>query len=78
MDSNHRVDTEWQRELSGVHPIMVDKLAQAGEGWGHAHPLSLYLPSHTRIKFQFIYAPAERADTFTLFHFYPQYSNPMP
>ncbi len=34
---------EWQRPLSGVHSIMMEKLAQAGEDRGvHAHPLSLY------------------------------------
>jgi hypothetical protein len=26
--------TEWQRPLSGVHSIMMEKLAQAGEGMG--------------------------------------------
>ncbi len=42
---NHRVHTEWQRPLSGVHSIMMGKLAQPGEGggWVHVHPLSLYL-----------------------------------
>jgi hypothetical protein len=29
--------TEWQRSLSGVHSIMMEKIAQAGEV--HAHPL---------------------------------------
>jgi hypothetical protein len=29
---------------------MIEKLAQADEGWGvHAHPLSLYLPSRTKL-----------------------------
>jgi hypothetical protein len=30
----HRVQTEWQRPLSGVHSIMNEKLAQAGKGGG--------------------------------------------
>ncbi len=31
---NHRVHTEWQLLLSGVHSIMMEKLAQPGEaGW---------------------------------------------
>jgi hypothetical protein len=42
---HHRVHTEWKWPLSGVHSIMVEKLAQPGEGGGvHARPLSLYLP----------------------------------
>ncbi len=28
----HRVHNEWQWPLSGVHPIMMEKLAQPGEG----------------------------------------------
>ncbi len=35
----HRVPTEWQRQLSSVHSIMMEKLAQAFEGGGvHATP----------------------------------------
>ncbi len=30
----HIVHTEWQRPLSGVHPIMMEKLARAGEAGG--------------------------------------------
>ncbi len=40
--------------------------------WGrgvHAHPLSLYLPSRTKLCT--VYAPAERADTLLLFLLYP-------
>ncbi len=41
--------TEWQRPLSGVHSVMMEKLSQAGEGAGvHAHPLLLYLLSRTK------------------------------
>jgi hypothetical protein len=28
---DHRIPTEWQRPLSGVHSIMMEKFAQAGE-----------------------------------------------
>jgi hypothetical protein len=35
----HRVHTEWQRPLPGVHSIMMEKLDLAGEGGVvHAHP----------------------------------------
>ncbi len=64
----HRVHTKWQRPLSGVHSIVMEKLA--GEGGGalhaHPHPLTLYLPSYKVA----VYAPAERADTLTLVHLY--------
>jgi hypothetical protein len=49
----HRVHTEWQWPLSGVHSIMTEKLAQAGEGGGgvvHAHPLSPNLPSRCSVR----------------------------
>jgi hypothetical protein len=40
---NHRVHREWERPLSGVHSIMIEKLAQAVEGGGvHAQSLSLF------------------------------------
>ncbi len=44
----HRVHTEWQWPISGVHPVMMEKSALAGEV--HAHPLSLYLPSCTKLQ----------------------------
>ncbi len=49
--SIRRVHTEWQRPLSGVHSITMEKLAQAGEGGGrvHALPLSLYLLLFTKM-----------------------------
>jgi hypothetical protein len=31
---HHRVHTEWQRPLSGVRFIMMEKLAQSGDIWG--------------------------------------------
>jgi hypothetical protein len=37
--------TEWQRPLSGVHSIMMEKLGQAGEGGGCTPtPFHLWLP----------------------------------
>ncbi len=43
-----RVHSEWQWPLSGVHPKMMEKLAQSGEGGGvHDHPLSLYHHVHS-------------------------------
>ncbi len=50
----HRVITEWQRPLSGVHSIMMEKISPGWWGWGpgvHAHPLSLYLPSRKKLQF---------------------------
>jgi len=32
MGYSHRVHTEWQQPLSGVHSILMEKLAHAGEG----------------------------------------------
>jgi hypothetical protein len=58
----HRVHTDWQWPLSGVHSIMMEKSAQLGEDWGvHADPLSLYSIYHHVQRV--VYAPAERADT---------------
>ncbi len=34
----HRVHTEWQLPLSGVHPIMMEKFARPGEGGGALPP----------------------------------------
>jgi hypothetical protein len=37
-----RVHTEWQPPLSGVHSIMMEKLAQVGEGEGRTpNPITL-------------------------------------
>ncbi len=45
----HRLNTKWQWPLSGVHSIMMEKLAQAGLGRGFTPtPFSLYLPSRTK------------------------------
>jgi hypothetical protein len=46
----HRVHTEWQLPLSGVHSIIMEKSGQPGErGVVYAHPLSLYLTSLTKL-----------------------------
>jgi hypothetical protein len=61
--STHRV------AIAGVHSIMMEKSALAGVGGVHAHPLSLYLPSRTKLqrtlqlRGQIHYIP--------LFHLYP-------
>jgi len=40
------LDSQWQL---GVYSIMIEKSAQSGK-WGmHAHPLSLYRPSRTKL-----------------------------
>ena len=60
--SSHRVYTEWQWPLSDVHSLVMEKLANAGEGeGGGARP-----PSFTIVTITYkvaVYAPAERADT---------------
>ncbi len=68
---DHRVPhTEWQRPLSGVQSIMMEKLAQAGKGGGlHACP-SPFTISTITYKVA-VYAPAEMADTLPLFLLYP-------
>jgi hypothetical protein len=50
--------TEWQRPFSGVHSIMMEKLAQAGEGGG-ARPPPFTIPVyHDTITYKVVvYAP---------------------
>ncbi len=55
--------TDWQRQLS----IMMEKLPQAGEGWGVQAPP--FTTSTITYKVE-MYAPAERVDTLPLFLFY--------
>ncbi len=51
--------------LSGVHSIMRVKLAHTGEGGGaRPHPFITFTIT-TKVA---VYAPAEWADTLTLFH----------
>ncbi len=54
---NHRVHTEWQRPLSGVHYIMRG-------GGACPPPFTLFTITYKVA----VYAPAERADTLTLCH----------
>ncbi len=57
----HRVHTEWQRPLSGVHSIMMEKLAQPGVEVGGCTPTPVH---YLTITYQVVmYAPADRADT---------------
>jgi hypothetical protein len=58
-----RVHTEWQPPLFGIHSLMMEKLAQAGEG-GSARP-----PPYTIVTITYkvsVCAPAEWAETLTL------------
>ncbi len=50
--SEHRVHTEWQWPISGVHSIMMGKSVLAGEGGGCTPtPFhSIYVPSHTMVQ----------------------------
>ncbi len=45
----HRVHTEWQIPIFGVHSIMMEKTAVAGEGGG-ARPPTIHLPSHRKLQ----------------------------
>ncbi len=59
--------TELQQLLSGVHSVMRVKSVLAGEG-GDARPPPLI--TFTLTSKVAVYAPAEWADTLTLFHLY--------
>jgi hypothetical protein len=49
-DQELRVHTEWQSPLYGVYYIMMEKISPVWWGCGvHAHLLSLYLPSRTKL-----------------------------
>jgi hypothetical protein len=62
--STYNTHTEWQRPLSDVHSILIEKLAQAGEGGGCTPaPLALFTITYKVA----LYAPAQRTDTLTLF-----------
>jgi hypothetical protein len=58
-DESYREHTEWQRPLSGVHSIVMEKLAQAGVGEGARPPLFTIFTITYKVA---MYAPAERAD----------------
>jgi hypothetical protein len=59
----HRVHTEWQWALSGVHSIMMVKSAQPGGGGGGARSPPVTLSTITSKVVVYQYAPAENADT---------------
>jgi hypothetical protein len=67
--------TEWQRPLSGICSIMMEKLGQAGESGGaRPSPFSTSTITYKVV----VYAPAEMADALPLFLLYPyMYSVPM-
>ncbi len=66
-DILHRVHTEWRLPISGVHPIMMEKSALAGESGG-CTPTHF---QHTTITYEVaVYAPAEGADPLPLFHYF--------
>ncbi len=65
----HRVHTEWQRPLSGVHFIMMEKLAQAGKGVGARPPPFHYICPHVQSCSG--RSSWEGSYTHTLFHLYP-------
>ncbi len=56
---HHRVHTKGQLQLSGVHSIMMEKLAQPGEGWGCTPTPFHHIYHH--VQSCCVYAPAERA-----------------
>ncbi len=67
-DQDHTVHTEWQLPLSGVHSIMMEKLAQSSEGGG-ARPSPFTIST---ITYKVVtYAPAKSADTLSLLLLYP-------
>ncbi len=59
--------TELQLLLSGVHSVMRVKSVLAGEGGGCTPIPSLTFTLTSKVA---VYAPAEWADTLTLFHLY--------
>ncbi len=60
-----RVHAEWRLPISGVHPIMMEKSALACEGRGCTPiPFTIVTITYKVV----VYAPAEWADTLTLFH----------
>ncbi len=67
---SHRVNTQRQLPLSGIHSIMMDKLAQPGVSRGcTARPPSFTISTITYVQV-LVYAIAERADTLPLFILY--------
>jgi hypothetical protein len=61
---NHRVHTEWQWPLFGVYSIMMERSAQPSEDGGVRPPPFTMSTITYKVR---VYAPAERADTLSLF-----------
>jgi hypothetical protein len=60
--------TEWQRSPSGVHAIIMEKIAQAGDcGGARPPPFTLSAITYKVL----VYALAESGDTLPLFLLYP-------
>jgi hypothetical protein len=68
--------TEWQRQLSGVHSIVMEKLAQAAKGGG-CTPTPFHFINTITYKVV-VYAPAERAVTLPLFLLFPYMYSVVP
>ncbi len=65
---HHSVHPDWRLPISGLHPIMMEKSALAGEGGGCTP--TPFRPITITYKVA-VYAPAERADALPVFHLYP-------
>jgi hypothetical protein len=61
---HHRVHTEWQWPLFGVHSIMMEKSAQPG---ARPPPFTISTITYKIV----VHAPAKRADTLPIFLLYP-------
>ncbi len=59
--------TEWQRPFSGVHSVMMEELDQTGECGGARPPPFTIVTITYKVP---VYAPAEWADSLTLFYLY--------
>jgi hypothetical protein len=68
----HRVHTEWQLPLSGVHSIMMEKLAQPDGGGRPARPPPFPISIITYKVVVHRYAPAEKAGTLPYFYSTPK------
>jgi hypothetical protein len=64
---NHTEYTELKPLLSGVHSVMRVKSVLAGEGGGCTPPPLITFTLTSKVA---VYAPAEWADTLTLFHLF--------
>ncbi len=67
----HRVLTEWQWPLSGVHSILMEKSAQPGEGGGARPSPTPFHYIYFYVYKVVVYAPVEREDTKPYFHSTP-------